>query len=371
MPFFSIIQESFPFLVLSDERRVLPWEYGRMFAMRLTSHYVRVTARGVQFSTSTPLSAMRRVEDLGWQSSSSCMPAPDAMCREGLGLVFFPDSVVDVPYDFAQIPANSVLDQFPNGSSCHRAQSRRELNPRDVQYEVSLCDLLDSNMDIILDCNSNQLHWRQDQTSVVEYFFISLMCVYLMSCISANVVKMSDPDGVRVTRSDAMVLLANLVYLMASFCWFDLRFIVTDHDLVLFWVLWVYVLVEALMITASGRDSAAAATLRERPLIGGISVYTAVLLLLTLRVHYTFDNPYLHILTAMFGTRTFLKTSRLRLAVDVHTLTVAYDAVCYCTLLAVGIGTAADSDFEAFLTQTMFVVISLLLATAIDLHGRA
>ena len=84
-------------------------------------------------------------------------------------MVFFPDSVVDVPYDFAQIPANSVLDQFPNGSSCQRAQSRRELNPRDVQYEVSLCDLLDSNRDIILDCHTNQLHWRQDTTSVVEH----------------------------------------------------------------------------------------------------------------------------------------------------------------------------------------------------------
>ena len=47
-------------------------------------------------------------------------------------------------------------------------------------------------------------------TSAVEYLFISLMCVYLMSCISADVVKMSDPDGVRVTRSDVGVLLTNL-----------------------------------------------------------------------------------------------------------------------------------------------------------------
>ena len=46
-----------------------------------------------------------------------------------------------------------------------------EANPRDVQYEVSLCDLLDSNMDILLDYHTNQLHWRQDKTTAVEYLF--------------------------------------------------------------------------------------------------------------------------------------------------------------------------------------------------------
>ena len=67
--------------MLSDERWVLPWEYGRLFALRLTSNYIRVTARGVQFSTSSKLSSIRAVEGLGWQSSSRCMPAPDALCR--------------------------------------------------------------------------------------------------------------------------------------------------------------------------------------------------------------------------------------------------------------------------------------------------
>jgi len=42
-------------------------------------------------------------------------------------------------------------------------------------------------------------------------------------------------------------------------------------------------------------------------LVGGISVYTACLLMMTARVHYTFDNPYLHILTVIFGFRTWMK----------------------------------------------------------------
>ena len=45
----------------------------------------------------------------------------------------------------------------------------------------------------------------------------------------------------------------------------------------------------------------------DSQLVGGISVYTACLLMMTARVHYTFDNPYLHILTVIFGFRTWMK----------------------------------------------------------------
>lgn len=362
--------------MLSDERQVLPWEYGRMFGMRLTSHYIRVTARGIQFSTSSALSSLRNVSSLGWESTSLCLPAPDALCREGPGLLFFPDAVVDVPYDFAQIPPNSVLARFPNGSSCQRRASRRVLNPTDTQYEVSLCDLLDSNLDVLLDCHNNQLHWRRDGTTAVEYLFISLMCVYLMSCISANVVKIATP--LRVTRGDLAILLVNLAYLLVNFFFSNLRFLVTNHDLVLFWLLWAYVCLETALLGRMWRWQRSAIApagqgepggVEERGRMGGISVYTAVLVMLTMRVHYSFDNPYLHILTAMFGTRTFQKVSRLRPAADVHTLAVLYDAVCFCGLLAIGVGAAADTDFDAVLTQLIFAVISLLLATAIDLRS--
>ena len=385
--------------MLSDETAVLPWDYGRLFGLRMGSNYIRVTARGVQFSTMAALSTMRSVENLGWTANASCVPTPNALCREGRGLVFFPDNVVDVPYDFSQIPSNTITDYFENGSSCLRAQSMRSISITDTQYELSLCDLMDANMDILIDCTTDTMYWRQDKTTTAEYMFISLMCVYLMSCISANVVKLSSTDGFHITWLDIVVLLANILYLAVEFVVLELRFLVSTGDVTLAIVLWIYVCLETLAVLyflvqrgdwqlACWTRGAAAPVAAQRSLpgrlyfMGGISVYTALLMLLTLRVHYTFDNPYLHILSVMFGSRTFLKVSgplHLQAPDDAQShgkssnrvvvaLLVVYDTFCFCVVLALGVGMSADHDFEAMQQQTMLVVVSMLLATAVSVH---
>lgn len=368
IPFFSIQQELFPFLVLAGESGVLPWDYGRLFALRMSSHYIRVTARGVQFSTQSALSSIRPIDRSIWTKSVSCLPTPHALCREGPGLVFFPDDVVDVPYDFSQIPDNTFLQKFPNGSSCKESSSMRAISIDDNQYDVSLCDLLNSNLDLILDCHSDELHWRQDDTGFVEYAFVSLMSVYMMSCISANVIRMSKMQHFYISFSDFCCLCLNLVYIAAQFLFAELRFIATDGDVILCFVLWMYVLVETLFMGIFLLRSA------ERPdhmhyyFMGGISVYTAMLLLFTLRVHYTFDNPYLQILTVMFGTRTFMKVSDLVIALNVQSVVVLFDVMCFSTILALGVGLSSDDLFDAVQHQTTLVVVCVLLSTGIALN---
>ena len=105
--------------------------------------------------------------------------------------------------------------------------------------------------------------------------------------------------------------------------------------------------------------------------MGGISVYTALLLLLTLRVHYSFDNPYLHILTVMFGTRTFMKASDLSIKFDFQSLLILLDTACFCTLLAIGVGLSADDVFDSVQHQLTILVISLLLSTTIVMNRPA
>jgi len=56
----------------------------------------------------------------------------------------------------------------------------------DQRYEVSLCDLLDSNLDVIL--LDDTIAWRQDTTAVWIYIIISLFCIYLIRFISENIV---------------------------------------------------------------------------------------------------------------------------------------------------------------------------------------
>ena len=79
----------------------------------------------------------------------------------------------------------------------------------------------------------------------------------------------------------------------------------TDADLVLAAMLSVYVLVESVSLFVE-----TIIPISPRP-VSGVSVYTALLLMLTLRMHNTFDNPYLPTLTVMFGTRTFYEAPQL------------------------------------------------------------
>ena len=354
--------------MLADEAAVLPWEYGRMFALRLSARFVRVSSRGVQFST---VAALRNVSGLAWMGGGvPCLPVPDALCSEGDALAYFPAKDVDIPYDFATLRPSSFTRHFPNGT-CTRQDSRRAIRVDDRRYEVSLCDLVDANLDIVLDAVHDVVFWRQDSTSTWEFVFVSAMSVYITSCVSANVVNISKGVQWRTTRVDFAVLVANMVYLLLS--WIPrcsvggvnacggLSFLLTDADLALAAALSAYVVFESAALLVERL-----APTGRRP-VGGVSVYTALLLLLTLRMHNTFDNPYLPILAVMFGTRTLHKVALLDHVEPLACLVVAYDVVCLGMLLALGVGHASHDEVDAVNTQLALFVVMLLLATAVEL----
>ena len=340
-----------------------------MFALRLSARFVRVSSRGIQFST---VAALRNVSGLAWTGNSvPCLPVPDALCSEGDALLYFPDNEVDIPYDFAQLRPSSFTRHFPNGT-CTRQDSQRAILVGDRRYEVSLCDLVDANLDIVLDTVHDVLFWRQDATSTWEFVFVSAMSVYITSCVSANVVNISKGVEWRTTRMDFAVLVVNMLYLLLNWiprCRFGgvnacggLSFLLTDADLTLAAALSVYVVLEsaallAEVLTPTGR----------RP-VGGVSVYTALLLLLTLRMHNTFDNPFMPILTVMFGTRTIHKVALLDCLEPLACVVVAYDVVCMGMILTLGIGHASNEEIDAVNTQLTLSVVMLLLATAIEMR---
>lgn len=323
---------------------------------------MRLTARGLQFSTLVDVS----YANLPWTADVPCTPTSHALCRENEGLVYFPDDVVDTPYDLSLIPVNSVLAQFPHGT-CHGTTGRR-ISVGDTQYEVSLCDLLSANMDILLDTSRDRLRWRVDSTNTIEYIFVGVVCVYFMSCISANVVRVSGHVKFRITRIEIAVLLIAVAYVTVNLffnafgSWFGgLRFLLTTEDYILSIILWVYVICETCVIAGpmfmGRRDSAS--------VISGVSVYTALIMLMTLRVHYTFDNPYMQVLVIMFGTRSFLKVFNIGLPLDLCHVVVAFDVACFCAQLALAVGPAATDAVNAVLDQVTVATISMLLATAI------
>ena len=291
MPFITINSNRFPFLVFGDADRPMPWHHGTIYSLRLKSTFLRFTQRGMQYSQSPAPPVMRA--DL-WQSAP-CAPTHDGLCALAASagsMVWFPTTKVDIPDDFAIIPPNTYLDGFANGSACSSAHTGRAVKMFDERYEVSLCDLLDSSLDVVFDygcspdlqepCGHGTVYWRRDTTSVWVYCVISVLCIYLTSCVSDNIVSMVHNAPCIRHRSQIFSVCATValvVYLL--FVQDTSALLLTREDQELSWHLFAYVLVQtAAQLTDPGDDMHGSR----------ISLLTACIALLTLRVHYSFGT---------------------------------------------------------------------------------
>lgn len=352
--------------MLSDEGRVLPWNYGHLFTLRLSANFVRVSPRGVQFSSMATLSL--QVAGGNW-TRQSCEPTSNALCREGPGLVLFPDTVVDVPYDYSQIWPSKFMERFPTGA-CKAGDSGRAIAPADRQYEVSLCDLMQANLDVILDTTSDTLFWRVDSTSWLEYVGVSIVSVYLISCLSSNVIKLARDEAFVLSWAELAVLVGTIVYVIIQLASpaGGLQALVTDNDKVLATWLLAYLIVETTVVATPLWSMLCLPDMASDRPVSGVSLYTAAVMLLTMRVHYTFDNPYTGVLAILFGTRSFVK-----LFTGTHwllLLVVAVDFATFCAVLALGVGPASTDEFEGYLAQATVVVTSVLLAVVFEIKER-
>ena len=197
--------------------------------------------------------------------------------------------------------------------------------------QVSLCDLLDSSLDVVFD--RGRIYWRHDETTMWTYFLISIICIYLTSCVSDNIVAMVH-NAPRAARTGYMQLfcvyatLALIVYLIYIQDISSLLLTREDSDLKshLFWY--------AATLTLAQHTDPTDDMHGNR-----ISLLTALIALLTLRVHYSFDNPYMLVLCILFGVRSvfkFLAVTVLQTSVGAHILMLA-DFFVFCSMLDNGL----------------------------------
>jgi hypothetical protein len=395
MPFYEILPNSYPHVVLADERKPLAWDFGRMFNLMIASRFVRVTARGMQFTHTPPriVGIVNVVDgDVGGGELTSWNAVPcnirtDALCAHDHDLLFFPNGKVDVPPDALSIQ-NRYTDEFPEGA-CTSPYSNRLLNVSDVRYEVSLCDLVDANIDVVYDIVQNMLYWRRDSTTTFEYVLIGIVSIYFMSCISGNIISVSTGTPPRnLKRSNLYLVLATWLYLVINLALTNMAFVLVGNDLLLCCVLLGYVAVEGFVAWQK-------TCIRLFSLSSGISIYTACLMLFAFRIHNTFDNPYHGILAVMFGTRSLLKYFEFRrylasavvqcremiafrnmereFTVSLYQLAavalyVIGDFGVFGVLLYCGTTLSSEHPFDALQQQVLLYLTCLLLATTVALH---
>ena len=153
MPFVTIASGAHPYLIFGDADQGMPWTHGSLYSLQLRSSFIRITQRGMQYSNSKSLLDLASTQ---WHSAR-CEPTLDGLCdmisHEG-SMIWFPDTAVALPDDFSRLPDNAYMQRFPNGSACMSMHTGRAVSMTDERYEVSLCDMLDSNLDVIMQDNA-------------------------------------------------------------------------------------------------------------------------------------------------------------------------------------------------------------------------
>jgi len=367
MPCAAIDHSVMPHIVLTDQRQQLPWHHGSHFTSRLAAGYTRVNDFSLLFGRAQ--SSHLRADMSNWHSES-CQVSADALCEQTAGnrsqMLFLPRGTVEIPKDFARLIPNSFTVACPNGSSCNHGNSGRRTTQLDDCYKVSLCDLVDGKLDLVYDNAAERIFWRQDTTGLATKIFVRVLGVYIVSCVAENIKNIIDKRSAVPSRNQHAVLLCVVLFISLELWQNDLSScIVTQSELILFYVLYVYAALECVLQL----DVVCKSALRSF-----ISPLTACLLLLLLRVYYTFDTPYMLPLTILFGTRNWFKVLCVRVEGTLaqgwtEKMLLFLDLAVYATLLTAGIQQHAPSAVDGQCDQIMTLALSTLMGTVLFIYS--
>lgn len=307
------------------------------------------------------------LDESAWEKVT-CIPSATALCAEDnpSAMLYFDTGEIDVPDDWNTLmqTRNIFLDRFPNGTSCSSDYTGRTLKIGDRQYELSLCDLLDNNLDILFRPHTNTLYWRINSMQMWEYMGVALVSVYLIACLSHNlVIMLTNSDRHRERKLMqliivSIVLVYCLLYVVWSVCHGSVcagTHLVTTSDLAVTAHLLALSMVDTcflLFYQASVKMDHAS----------NISLLTSCLLLLLVRIYDTMDTPYISILSCFFGARSVYKLLVVMNEPSVRTERVMQilDAFVFASLLGNGVWYANDTSLKAGIAQGQILLLASL-----------
>ena len=423
MPSLPLSHHSFPLLSSASTGMPLQWNHGPMYNVLLTSRYVRISELGIQWcvlcgktalhSSASDMQILQILSSThGWSSSLPCTPCHDAFCSiSKIGesaITLFPTSRVHV-----SLAPNVFVEAV---HECHSQTANRNIATMDSGYQVSLCDIVDSKLDFVLDVDSATVYWRRDDKPLLwslcvtlsSLFFFTRVCEHLALLVRGERRPFSEFTTVAII---SMLLLCRCLLATGVLS----QHLVTHEELMLNLILefycYLYIIAEftvtdtftsacnRLWATCSRRQAtqtrkneiyaeipqaipqipqAIPCTLGTgkndgRHDIGTLGSLLAVQLILTAHLQNTFENPFLGILTLLFGTRAFLKFMNFML---VHTTcerstdndrTIAsklfflsVDTVTLACVFELAVRTSARSEAEYASTATGMLIIIVL-----------
>lgn len=344
-----------PYAMFDTLQNVDSWNSGFMARLLASGNLLRISERGLYYIEQQAVRNLRAaVLQRSW-SSQACLPSFDALCEEqnNAKMQYFNQRKISVPENWPQTVAlaaqskNEYLLLFNDSCPCSRSGFDRFVSIGDTQYELSVCDLLDSKLDVIYDAAHMHVFWRRDQTEYLQYLLLGFVAIYLTSCIANNIVYVLQIDniGERIAKKIAeqkkllsrqecleflkanfegkdadvmlhlnfdnngapsfvklkllrqnMILLPILLYLTWELS-SNVDFLVLENDVTACVLLLVFMWVEYFAVNLKA----------DVYMSYNVSLICSMLFLISMRIHYTLDNPYLVVLCVIFGIRSCFK----------------------------------------------------------------
>ena len=380
------------------------WGHGALYSLRLASSFIRVTVRGLQYSTTGEI--IEPATDSNLWSRFQCDVVLDALClHTSSNMHVFSTGPVKVSEDmntFSGEHSNSYMDYVDRDMACNRSYTGRTLTTDPRMYSLSLCDMLDSNLDMLVLFNSNDngtragdqvpditIYWRHDETPTWLFVYLALTSIYLVSCMAQNMVAIIKPcsnkqhhfsGDISIPWLQRGITVLLFVILFCDFFLqtvfdpdghntFDLVSMLSDRTLLIHTC--VYIACEIPYQCYSEWHSLHSDTY-HKTFASNISLILACLLLVSLRVHYTADNPYITILSTLFGVRAWFKyieCSVLETPVLARCMHIL-DMFMFASMLGNGVFLVEDTAFAGSMLQFMLLFICMLVGSLLAIYNK-
>lgn len=380
MPFISINGNLFPHIYQGNTK--IEWNSGPMYEVQISCSTIKINRNRVQwfeYGTFHPSSLWRRMP---------CEPVRGALCRitqdsPPASVLVFPTTTVNVPVDIDQLDLPREFSRFLLDKAslrCNRPTANRVLSFTHNSYEISMCDLVDGNLEIVLQPDSNLLFIRQRGTETWAAVVLSVLSLYLFIKTCEHFIKLV--HGQRPSFAHGSI---TLPFFVAFFSIGKLVFtdslLIMEEEIVLQIVCSIYTLLHTGMhifrhlhrVGVDEKEWSSDNNFFSTTGAAAVGPLIATQVLLSLELNQTIDTPFLNIYVSLFGLRNFLKFLNL---VNLHyqqqismqakllkTFEALADTFVFACLIGIGVQLVADTSEQYTTDVTGLCMISILAGT--------
>lgn len=373
MPTWLLQAEKVPFVTINTLQGPLEWDVGLFHKARLQHKFLHIANTAI---VAHKRGTLRDLTTQGWKSVT-CVPSTSALCRHDDTLDFFDMRQSTIPYVHTAELTHTYMAPVCTSSNFGRVQTSSTLT-----YSVSVCDLVTGHVHFVLETHMGYttMFFKQDMTDVWQVVLLAVTAIYAVTMLSLHLcelVQNEKPDMTNTYTKYALALTHSvLAVALILTCSSHHSFMVTEEEVLLSYCLYVFVLADTCFILLRRMTNYRSNDDSSKQVNGMVGF----LLLVTLRLHSSFQNIFIVVLTMLFGVRMWCKvvqTAYVNMHRNLSTavlpnLSVALDVVVFYFLLTIALSEQSDTEFETQVLLSTVIVISfnvgLLLAVVIQIR---